>query len=211
MLNVKLVFIMGTIYKITNLLNNKIYVGQTIQKVKRRWKSHCCVNKANAKMPIVRAIKKYGKVNFLFEVLELNVPQNDLSSKEAYYVKLFNSNHSEFGYNVGDIVDGRIVATEACRKIMSDTMKRTHETLKMKAITKANGLKRRGKKIGGTSRHVGVSLNKVGNSVYWRATSSFEGKAYNLGSFKTEDEAALAYNKFALEHFGEEATLNCVN
>lgn len=192
---------LGTIYKITNLLNNKIYVGQTIQKVKRRWKSHCCMNNCNNGMPIVRAIKKYGKSNFSFEVLEENVQQEKLNNREIHYIKLFNSNARKLGYNVGDIVKGKIVATEEVRKIMSDTMKRTHKTLKMKIIARNNGLKRRGSKIGGTSKYVGVSLNVIGKYKYWRATSSFEGKSYNLGNYKTEEEAAQAYNQFALEYF----------
>lgn len=193
-------FIMlGTIYKITNILNGKIYVGQTIQKVKRRWKSHCCMNKSNCKMPIAQAIQKYGKMNFTFEILE-TVPQEQLSEREAYYVDFFQSN-TKLGYNVCDIEKGKIVATKEVRKIQSDTMKRTHESHEMKIMARNNGLKRRGKKIGGTSKYVGVSLNRIGKYTYWRATSSLDGKAYNLGNFKTEEEAANAYNEFAKRSF----------
>ena len=45
------------IYKITNLINNKIYIGQSIH-IERRWSEHC---QPSAKSLIAKAIQKYGK------------------------------------------------------------------------------------------------------------------------------------------------------
>ena len=59
---------MGYIYKITNKINNKIYIGQTNRTIEIRWKEHC--RHLNSNMPICRAIKKYGESNFLVEELE---------------------------------------------------------------------------------------------------------------------------------------------
>ena len=63
----------GIIYKITNTINNKIYIGQTIQSLQNRWKRHCS-NKGTIdelNMVIKKAILKYGKENF--EVISINV------------------------------------------------------------------------------------------------------------------------------------------
>ena len=55
------------IYKITNKLNNLIYIGQTINSIKVRWNSHVSDSKRVKKHPFYNAIKKYGKENFTIE------------------------------------------------------------------------------------------------------------------------------------------------
>ena len=62
----------GFIYKITNTINGKSYIWQTIQNVKERFYQHCATkcSKAVSNMAIHRAIKKYGKSNFTVEVIE---------------------------------------------------------------------------------------------------------------------------------------------
>ena len=54
------------IYKITNLINDKKYVGQSIH-IDRRWKEHIYQNRNSA---IHQAIEKYGIENFIFEIIE---------------------------------------------------------------------------------------------------------------------------------------------
>ena len=53
------------IYKIENLLTHKIYVGQSIH-IETRWQEHC---RPSSDSVISRAIRKYGKENFSFEIL----------------------------------------------------------------------------------------------------------------------------------------------
>lgn len=63
----------GFIYKITNKINGKVYIGQTIQSVKDRWHRHCgkkSIRSAEMSMHIKRAILKYGKENFIIETIE---------------------------------------------------------------------------------------------------------------------------------------------
>lgn len=64
------------------------------------------------------------------------------------------------------------------------------------------------KRINATSGYRGVSLSKGDGS--WRAAIEVEGRSINLGNFDSEDEAALAYNKAALKHFGDIAYQNPV-
>lgn len=65
---------------------------------------------------------------------------------------------------------------------------------------------RQGKpKKGGTSKYVGVSLNSKGR---WSAYISYLRKTKNLGSFEFEIDAARAYNRGALEIYGNNAKLN---
>lgn len=89
---------LGLIYIITNLLNNKVYIGQTIQSLKKRWEGHCRkpYSKGEADMKIKRAIYKYGKENFFIKELE-RCDIKDLDKREIYYISLYNS-YKE-GYN----------------------------------------------------------------------------------------------------------------
>lgn len=70
------------IYKITNLLNNKCYVGQS-RNIYRRWQAH---RYANDHYPIHVAMKKYGVENFSFEILE-ECSVDELNDKESYYIQ----------------------------------------------------------------------------------------------------------------------------
>ena len=88
----------GFIYKITNTINGKSYIGQTIQNVKERFYQHCATkcSKAVSNMAIHRAIKKYGKSNFTVEVIE-EIASANLNDRERYWIKYYNSYNN--GYN----------------------------------------------------------------------------------------------------------------
>lgn len=88
----------GFIYKITNTINSKSYIGQTIQNVKERFYQHCATkcSKAVSNMAIHRAINKYGKSNFTVEVIE-EIDSANLNDRERYWIKYYNSYNN--GYN----------------------------------------------------------------------------------------------------------------
>ena len=86
------------IYKITNLLNGKVYIGQTIHP-ERRWTEHKQkVRHGQEKFPIHLAIEKYGEENFSFEILEWT---DDYDNEERRLIKEYNS-ISPNGYNIGE-------------------------------------------------------------------------------------------------------------
>ena len=86
------------VYLITNLINNKKYVGIT-NDYKKRWENHKCCN--DPSMAIAKAIKKYGKDNFKFEILESDIPLEEIDEKEIYYIKKMESHVSTGkGYNI---------------------------------------------------------------------------------------------------------------
>ncbi len=86
---------MTGIYKITNKINNKIYIGQSID-IERRWKSELA---GNCNDYLKRSIKKYGKDNFLFEVIE-TCQEALLNEREMYYIELMESWKPQKGYNL---------------------------------------------------------------------------------------------------------------
>ena len=87
----------GIIYIITNSINDKVYIGQTIQTLKSRWQAHCRKGSLEEQnMQIKRAIKKYGKENFSIKELE-RCSIAELDEKEIYYISLYDSYNK--GYN----------------------------------------------------------------------------------------------------------------
>ena len=78
------------IYKITNQLNNKCYIGQTTD-YKRRFQEHKNLGYGVEENKLLYyAIKKYGIENFVFEEVE-EVENNLLDEREKYWIKFYNS------------------------------------------------------------------------------------------------------------------------
>lgn len=91
----------GFIYKITNLCNNKVYIGQTIQNPFNRFNAHIVNNKnKNLNSKLQRAINKYNKYNFEFNVIRDCKNQEDLNNSEEFFIKLFDSTNNNNGYNI---------------------------------------------------------------------------------------------------------------
>ena len=88
----------GFIYKITNKVNGKSYIGQTIQNVKERFYQHCATKCSQAvlNMVIHKAITKYGKSNFTIAVIE-EVESANLNDRERYWIRYYDSYNN--GYN----------------------------------------------------------------------------------------------------------------
>ncbi len=90
----------GVIYKITNTVNGKVYIGQTTQKLYKRWADHCSsVNKSCKALH--NSIKKYGKDAFICEAILSCVNKDNLNWAESYFIKFYNS-FGEFGYNLSE-------------------------------------------------------------------------------------------------------------
>ena len=83
------------IYKITKKENGKSYIWQS-NDIERRFKEHTFKNK----IPIDKAIQKYGKENFQFEILE-ECSLDELDEKERYWINYYNT-YKGFGYNCSE-------------------------------------------------------------------------------------------------------------
>lgn len=74
------------VYKIENLINHKIYIGQSVE-IEKRWQKHLS---AKDDFVIHRALHKYGKENFSFQIIE-ECNLLDLDKKEKYWITYYNS------------------------------------------------------------------------------------------------------------------------
>lgn len=88
------------IYKITNTINGKVYIGQS-RYISERWKAHRTRSRSQNKeydTHLYCAMRKYGLENFIFEVIE-ECSIEELSEKELKWILFYHSNEPEYGYN----------------------------------------------------------------------------------------------------------------
>lgn len=96
----------GYIYRVVNRLDGKCYIGQTITPVKSRIKQHLLKVNKEIRSPFHNAIFEFGKENFDVYVIATISGKNSkelrdlLKQLENYYIDLFKSNSTEFGYNI---------------------------------------------------------------------------------------------------------------
>lgn len=111
---------MGEIYKITNILNGKVYIGATKRNLNIRKEDHLkSYNNKNLRMynfKIYKAMREFGIENFKFETIEI-CKNEQLGERERYYIKLYDSKNN--GYNEAIGGEGKPLWTdkqiEACK------------------------------------------------------------------------------------------------
>ena len=109
---------MHYIYKITNLINNKIYIGQS-KDTDKRWKQHqYLANSVKKHQYIHRAMAKDGISNFNLEILDIGLNQWHADCLEINYINQYDSRNPDKGYNfsIGGYVTER---SEETRKKIS--------------------------------------------------------------------------------------------
>lgn len=106
------------IYKITNLVNSKVYIGKSVD-IYKRWSVHRslldCDKHYNGHLQ--HAWNKYGADNFIFEIL-CTASIDQLDNLEKEYIQHYNSTSAQYGYNKTNGGDGSI-PTEETRQKMS--------------------------------------------------------------------------------------------
>ncbi len=80
------------IYKITNNVNQKIYIGQTIRTLGVRKSQHKTDTKNGGSL-IHKSIKKHGINNFIFEIVHTCNSKKELNIMEKYYINKYNTFH----------------------------------------------------------------------------------------------------------------------
>lgn len=93
---------MAYIYKITNLINNKVYIGETIRNIYTRWNEHkheALKEGHGFSYPLHSAMRKYGVENFSLELIE-ECKDDERFEREKYYIQKHMSFNKDCGYNI---------------------------------------------------------------------------------------------------------------
>lgn len=166
---------MKAIYKITNKLNNKIYIGQS-NNPQHRWISHLSHAKNNddiGKSALYDAIRAYGKENFNFEIIGWF---KDYNEKEKYYIKLYNS-LTPYGYNLseggeepphkyGEEHHNSVYSQELVDKIIDDLLSRKYTQKEIEKKYNVNQQLITSINRGITHRRVGLQYPIIKTSKY---------------------------------------------
>lgn len=92
------------IYCIKNLINNKKYVGQTIQTIKKRFRDHKYNSRKGYKTHLYKAMRKYGVKNFIIYRIDSASSLIELNEKEIVWIKTLDTKNN--GYNETDGGEG---------------------------------------------------------------------------------------------------------
>src|SRR4030042_3197000 len=88
------------IYKATNIINGKVYIGQTIGKLQSRKIVHESEAKRHKRNHhFHNALNYHGKNNFIWEVIDESETIDELNEKEIYWISKYNSTNKLLGYN----------------------------------------------------------------------------------------------------------------
>lgn len=115
--------IISGIYKITNCINNKVYIGKSIDILNRRWPYHKNLlnNGTHINQHLQNAWNKYGEENFDFSII-LECDKEELDKYEIYYIAVYKSYLPEYGYNKTYGGDGSIPTEETRAKMSASHM-----------------------------------------------------------------------------------------
>ena len=90
---------MGYIYKITNIINNKLYIGQTRKTIEERFQTHLKNAQKHINRYLYDAMNKYGYDNFICSLIE-ECDDSLLDEREIYWIKFYNTTDKSNGYNM---------------------------------------------------------------------------------------------------------------
>ena len=97
---------MKVIYKWTNIINNKVYIGKSVD-IAKRLREYRYEVKKNNQRPIIQALKKYGFDSFTFTIIENcdNLDDTEILLREQYWIDYYDSKNLQKGYNLLDATE----------------------------------------------------------------------------------------------------------
>lgn len=123
---------MHNIYKITNAINNKIYIGQTVKPIEHRMHQHI-LGSSNPKYKLHRAINKYGSDVFQIEIIQKCQNKTEADETEKHFIQLFNSTNDDIGYNIAPGGQGGDIKTSDQKLELSKKMRSDNPMYKIKS------------------------------------------------------------------------------
>ncbi len=179
---------MPEIYKITNKINGKTYVGQTKNSLEKRKTYHLQSVNSNSKYPIHCAIRKYGKENFLFETIEL-CDELELNKKEISWIKELNS-LCQTGYNIRN--GGRGKQPEDLKLRIRESLKHKRKPT-LQFNPKTGEIINEFVSLSEAGRQLGIAKENLGSCVkdYTKKTNGGFGFIYKIDYENLKDKSQL--------------------
>lgn len=190
---------MPYIYKITNTINNKIYIGKTLATVEKRWKQHLSDYQKETEnhRPLYSAMKKYGIDNFLIETIE-ECDVNELSVQERYWIEFYQS--FKYGYNATLGGDGKPYIDYELVRITYKELQNITDTAKKLGISRdsvsrilsvLNEQKLSGQEVNRIKNGKPVNQYDI-NGNYIQTFPSIKNAAISIGAIKSNKDRGAA-------------------
>jgi group I intron endonuclease len=222
---------MGRIYGLIDPRTNVVrYIGYTKHSIEKRCREHLFPSSLISdtyKNHWIKSLLSVGLKPLPITIEEIN--HEDRVGREQFWIEFYKSKDLTNGTAGGDgMIDpsdytrekmsksklGTKRPPDVCQRISKGGRGRIFtQNARDKISKKLNGrmgpfLQGKHHNVSKTSKYVGVSFIKT--SKKWAAHIMYNRKAYHLGTFEKEEDAARAYNKKALEFFGDNARLNII-
>lgn len=134
------------IYKITNVVNGKVYIGQTVMSLGRRWSQHS-TSKKNSSM--YNAFRRYGPEHFAIEAICSTTSPEHLNELEQFFIKQYDSLVPN-GYNLTTGGNSAFKRSEHTKKLQSEAMKGRTVSQEIRDKISATLFGRVGNRLGAT-------------------------------------------------------------
>lgn len=141
----------GYIYKITNTINNKSYVG--LHKAEKFDSSYF-----GSGVLIKKAIEKYGKENFIIEILDWAQDREELNTKEKYWITELDTQIPK-GYNIAQGGDGGDIFSQLSPERQQKVREKLSKSLKGRTISEETREKHRQNMLGENNHMYGKHLS----------------------------------------------------
>jgi group I intron endonuclease len=181
------------IYKLTNLSNGKLYIGQTIKTWKQRKLSYNSAIKSNNNQRIVRALRKYGWEGFNVEIIDKASTIEELNTLEEHYIAKYNTVRE--GYNTTNGGDNGM-CTDVHKQILKDSWTEERRAAASERMKEQNERTK-------DSRGENISLGLRNYFIEFKKTDEFWEKNAKLQKGRERWRAknpVTAMRKYILEH-----------
>lgn len=214
------------VYRATNLVNGKIYIGKSILGIHRRMMSHFSAARLGAKQPFICALRKYGKDQFVWDEIFLGADDREIVAAEISLI----SDYRAAGFILYNLTDGGDGAagrkiTDKMRARMTGPRSEAHKDamraaqtpeirqakskrMREREVTAESRLKMREGRLGMkfTAEHcAAISASKIGkNAAKWTAERRAKMEAaWARGACKKSEETKLAISKAKKKEYAE--------
>jgi group I intron endonuclease len=181
------------IYKVTNITNNKCYIGLTSRDFETRRYEHIYESNSNSVFKFHQALRKYSNYNFTWEILESGLESIKIANeREIYYVTYFDSYRNGYNmtkgggyraeFNHSDESKLKMRNSHLGKKLSDETKEKMSKTHSGKPKTKEHSLKviesRKGYKHSDETKRL-ISENKKGKKIKHQSPSAIKVLIYN--------------------------------
>jgi hypothetical protein len=192
------------IYRATNLINGKVYIGKTIYSIRYRKKQHKTdsKNKIN-NMVFHKAIRKYGFENFKWSIIDTAENEAELNKKEIYWIAEYKKTHIVYNMTNGGNGLSGYRPTKETREKISKKLKGRPSKKKGKKLSKETCQKMSQSKIGNTNskgvKHTKETREKISKSLIgnMRSVGKLGGKKNGMYGKRHTPEAIEKMRKAA--------------